>query len=193
MRSSKTIFDHEGKVILVKNFIKEDLTNQLQDEITFKSEMIKMYGKDIIVPRLVAYQGDLNYQYSNITHLAAPFTNTILALKNSIEAFTQFEFNSVLANLYKTGTDYMGYHRDNEPELDTSLIASLSCGATRKFKFKHKKTKQTIDIVLDNGDLLLMYHCQQAWEHALPKSLKVNQKRINLTFRRVIIAANSSY
>lgn len=185
MKFSKTLIDYDGKVVVVKHFLPTDLTNQLQKEVVFKSETLKIYGKAVVVPRLVAYQGDLNYHYSSITHQATSFTTTVLSLKQSIEALTHFTFNSVLLNLYNTGTDYMGYHRDNEPELDTSLIASLSCGATRKFKFKHKTTKQTVDVILENGDLLLMYACQHKWEHALPKSLKVKEKRINLTFRRV--------
>lgn len=186
MISSETIINTDGKVVLVKKFIKDDFTNHLDNEISFKSETLKMYGKEVLVPRLVAYQGTLNYHYSNITHQAKPFTQTLLTLKNSIENLTHFVFNSVLANRYNTGLDYMGYHRDNEPELDTSLIASLSFGAPRKFKFKHRVTKETIDILLENGDLLLMYNCQRNWLHALPKSLKVKEKRINLTFRRIL-------
>lgn len=183
MISSKTIFDYDGKAILIKNFIDKDLINQLLEEIDFKSESIKMYGKLVVVPRLVAYQGDTDYSYSNLLHLAAPFSPIVSTIKKAIEQSTNTTFNSVLINLYRNGKDYMGYHQDNEPELNTSLIASLSFGASRKFKFKHQLTKQVYDVILQNGDLLLMHHCQSKWKHALPKSLKVGDPRINLTFR----------
>lgn len=82
----------------------------------------------------------------------------------------------------------MGWHADDEPEMKRyGAIGSLSLGATRKFSFKHKKTKEKIDIMLENGSLLLMLHnTQENWLHSLPKSLKVQEPRINLTFRTFV-------
>ena len=81
----------------------------------------------------------------------------------------------------------MGWHCDNEKEIvANSSIASLSIGATRKFSFKHKVTKESISIQLENGSLLEMKGAiQQHWWHALPKSKKITESRINLTFRQM--------
>ncbi len=69
-----------------------------------------------------------------------------------------------------------------------SSIASLSFGAVRKFAFKHVKTGERLDIELENGSLLDMKGTiQQNWYHSLPKTKKVKQLRINLTFRRMHI------
>ena len=81
----------------------------------------------------------------------------------------------------------MAYHSDNEKMLKKNgAIASLSLGAERKFSFKHKETKQKIDIILERGSLLVMKDTTQTnWMHRLPPTKKVNSPRINLTFRTI--------
>ena len=81
----------------------------------------------------------------------------------------------------------MGWHSDNEKEIiENSSIVSLSFGADRKFSFKNKKTKQTISLILENGSLLEMKeNTQKNWLHALPKTKKTKNIRINLTFRQM--------
>ncbi|MDZ7612976.1 MAG: alpha-ketoglutarate-dependent dioxygenase AlkB [Flavobacteriaceae bacterium] len=47
-------------------------------------------------------------------------------------------------------------------------------------------TKQKVAIDLASGSLLIMKGtCQHHWVHALPKTKKVIQARINLTFRTI--------
>jgi alkylated DNA repair dioxygenase AlkB len=79
----------------------------------------------------------------------------------------------------------MGWHQDNEKEMVAgSSIASLSFGAARKFAFKHATTNERLDIELANGSLLDMKGAiQQYWYHSLPKTKRIKQMRINLTFR----------
>jgi alkylated DNA repair dioxygenase AlkB len=78
-----------------------------------------------------------------------------------------------------------GWHRDNEKEIiAASSIASVSLGAARKFAFKHATTNERIDIELANGSLLDMKGTiQQYWYHSLPKTTRIKELRINLTFR----------
>ena len=91
-------------------------------------------------------------------------------------------------NLYHDRNEGMGCHSDDEKSIeDNSSIASVSFGATRKFSFKHKQSKKIISIALEHGSLLLMKDAtQKNWLHSLPKSKKITQPRINLTFRRMI-------
>lgn len=105
-----------------------------------------------------------------------------------IQAIDPFPFNSALCNLYRNGQDYMGWHRDNEREMDTRLIASVSLGATRAFKIRSRKTKEITTIELEHGSLLLMHNLQEDYEHCLPKRLKVDDQRLNITFRRIVNA-----
>jgi alkylated DNA repair dioxygenase AlkB len=113
----------------------------------------------------------------------------LLSIKNQIEKLAQTEFNSCLLNFYHDGDDGMGWHSDDEKELDpSSPIASLSLGAPRKFAFRHKEDKTTIPLHLENGSVLLMHSpTQQFWRHALLKTKTVSSPRINLTFRKILI------
>ena len=82
----------------------------------------------------------------------------------------------------------MTWHSDDEKSMGkNTVIASLSFGAERKFSFKHRRTRQTISLLLENGSLLVMRgNTQSNWLHSLPLSSKINHPRINLTFRTII-------
>jgi alkylated DNA repair dioxygenase AlkB len=94
--------------------------------------------------------------------------------------------NCVLANLYRNGNDSMSWHADNERELGPSpTICSVSFGATRRFVLKHKNTGQKVTVDLEHGDVLVMGGMtQERWLHAIPKTSKKVDRRMNLTFRR---------
>jgi alkylated DNA repair dioxygenase AlkB len=82
----------------------------------------------------------------------------------------------------------MGWHSDDEKSIArNSCIASISLGAERKFSFKHKRSGETVSVLLETGSLLLMKgETQTHWLHSLPKSKRVREPRINLTFRRMV-------
>ena len=109
----------------------------------------------------------------------------IKIVKQKVEAINGASYNACLLNLYHEGEEGMGWHRDNEKEIVAgSSIASLSFGAVRKFTFKHATTNERLDIELANGSLLDMKGViQEHWYHSLPKTKKIKQMRINLTFR----------
>ena len=85
--------------------------------------------------------------------------------------------------------DTMGWHRDNERILGKHpTIASLSFGATRIFRMRHfRDSNLKISIPLSHGSLLIMAgKTQDCWSHCLPKTTKVLDARINITFRNII-------
>ena len=97
-------------------------------------------------------------------------------------------FNGVLLNLYRDGRDAMGWHADDEPELDPAApIASLSLGASRTFRLRPRQGgAQPLSLELSEGDLLVMDPpTQRHWQHALPRRLRQREPRLNLTFRRL--------
>jgi alkylated DNA repair dioxygenase AlkB len=150
-----------------------------------------MFGKKIITNRKVALYADntTTYTYSKQTKQALAWTPELLQLKRIIETKTAQTFNMCLLNLYHHGKESMGWHSDNESELQANgSIASLSLGAERKFMFKHKESKKIITINLAHGSLLLMKGTiQQHWLHQLPAMAKVEAPRINLTFRNRVM------
>ncbi|AQS92738.1 alpha-ketoglutarate-dependent dioxygenase AlkB [Polaribacter sp. BM10] len=162
---------------------------KLINSINWKNDEAIIFGKKIITKRKVAWYGEseFSYKYSGVTKTANIFTKELLELKSIIEKETQETYNSCLLNLYHSGEEGMAYHSDGEKMLKKNgAIASLSLGAARKFSFKHKENKQRIDIVLENGSLLVMKSGTQTnWLHRLPPTKKVKTPRINLTFRTI--------
>ena len=162
----------------------------LLHSIEWKQDEVVLFGKYIKTNRKMAwYSEDLRpYRYSNITREALPFTRELLVLKELSERWCGELFNSCLLNFYKDGNEGMGWHSDDEKAIvANSAIASISLGSFRRFDFRHKENRKTISIFLENGSLLLMKGLTQFnWQHALPKSKKITEPRINLTFRKMV-------
>ena len=151
--------------------------NELNNTIAWKNDEVIIFGKLIKTNRKVAWYASSNfeYTYSNISKKALPFTPALLNLKQIIEQKTGEIYNACLLNLYQNGSEGMGWHSDDEKELEPlASIASLSLGADRKFSLKHKINKQTISVILENGSLLEMKNETQLFlKHALPKTNKL--------------------
>tara|TARA_R110001632_G_scaffold45520_3_gene115765 strand:- start:14947 stop:15549 length:603 start_codon:yes stop_codon:yes gene_type:complete len=164
---------------------------KLFNEIPWENDQAIVFGKHYITKRKVAWFGDkeYNYKYSGVTKHAHIWTPELLQLKQKIEEISETTYNSCLLNLYHNGEEGMAWHSDGEKTLlDNGTIASVTLGAERKFSFKHKETKQRIDVILENGSLLLMKGTtQKNWLHRLPPTKRVFSPRINLTFRTIIL------
>jgi alkylated DNA repair dioxygenase AlkB len=189
-------------VLYMPKFLPLDITKDYfdylhpqQNNIEWQTETIKIFGKSIVVPRLVAWYGDKNYSYSGVVHLAKNWDEKLVEINNLIRKLNtkllpkfHNQYNSVLLNFYANGDQYMGYHKDNEKSLGNQpIIASVSLGANRKFSCKASQTNQIVNFNLQNGSLLLMGgDFQKDFSHALPKQKKVEKSRINLTFRNII-------
>jgi alkylated DNA repair dioxygenase AlkB len=162
---------------------------ELLNNIVWQQDQIIMFGKAITTKRKVAFYADnhIDYTYSSVKKKGLSWTPELLKIKELIESHTGAKYNACLLNLYHTGEEGMGWHSDDEKEIIVnSSIASLSIGAERKFAFKHKATKETVSVMLENGSLLEMKgSIQQNWWHSLPKTKKVGAPRINLTFRQM--------
>lgn len=188
----------DGELYLLHGFypsvIADDYLQNLLQTLAWQTERIYIYGRWVPVPRLMAWYGDpgADYRYSGVDHQPLPWTKELLALRSDVEAVCRQSFNSVLANLYRDGRDSMGCHADNEKELGPNpLIASLSFGETRLLRFRHNRSRITLDIELSHGDLLIMAgELQHHWRHELPKTRQAKQPRINLTFRRIVSTPN---
>lgn len=180
-----------GRLLMIDDFLSSNeadtLMAYLKSHVSWSQEEIKMFGRLIAQPRLQAWYGDKPYTYSGLTMSSKPLTKPMQEMKSRCESVAEQAFNSVFLNLYRNGQDSMGAHQDNEPELGKNpTIASLSLGATRRFTLKHIQTKQTHNINLTHGSLLVMAgEMQHYWKHSLPKTKRVFDERINLTFRAI--------
>ncbi|OKL40682.1 alpha-ketoglutarate-dependent dioxygenase AlkB family protein [Pontibacter flavimaris] len=162
---------------------------RLLREANWQQESIKLFGREVPMPRLTAWYGDKAYTYSGLQNKPQPWLPVLQELREKVEQASGQKYNSVLLNFYRTGQDSMGWHADNEPELGRQpSIASLSFGGERRFAFKHRTRQdlRPVPLILSHGSLLLMQGpTQHHWLHQVPKTSKSVQPRINLTFRFV--------
>ncbi len=185
----------DGKVIFYRNFFNredsDELFRVLLEEINWRQDKMNVYGKEVNLPRKTAWYGDRNksYTFSGIHLEPEPWTPTLLQIKERIEEVAEVEFNSVLLNLYRSGSDGISWHTDAERELgENPVIGSVSFGETRRFMFRHRYDKEVkSEVDLTHGSFLLMAgETQHFWQHQIPKTSRKIEPRINLTFRLII-------
>lgn len=164
--------------------------NILLSEVRWKQEPIRLFGKEIMQPRLTAWYGDegISYSYSGVTMTPNPWMAALQQIKRVADELAGSTSTSALLNLYRDGNDSMGWHRDNEKMLGKiPVIASVSLGTSRLFQLRDYATKKVvIPLELEHGSILIMRgESQQQWEHRVPKRSGTSGARINITFRNV--------
>jgi alkylated DNA repair dioxygenase AlkB len=165
--------------------------DRLYAEIPWERHRLRLFGRQIDAPRLSSWIGDADavYAYSGVRFVPHAWTSACTELREQMRDLCGEQFNSVLANLYRNGSDSMGWHSDKEPELGSRpCIASLSFGAARRFRLRHRRDPlQRLELELAPGSLLLMSGAtQRNYRHDLPKAASVTSPRLNLTFRRIV-------
>jgi alkylated DNA repair dioxygenase AlkB len=190
----KNILPYDGLAYVIADtegeFEWPKVTACLAKTMPWRIETARLFGRDMPVPRMTAWFGDADYTYSGIRHRGAPFPAVVQRLRERAEGISGVSYNAVLLNLYRDGSDSVGWHSDHEASLgDCPTIASLSLGATRRFQFRHRRTNETITLELSEGLWLVMAgEIQRFWVHQVPKTTAAVARRINLTFRRMIPA-----
>lgn len=169
---------------------------ELRQAVAWETHRIRLFGRELDTPRLSCWIGDpgASYTYSRTRFEPQPWPTVLAALRGRLEQACAARFNSVLANLYRDGNDAMGWHSDDEPELgEQPVIASLSLGAARRFRFRRRRARgepaqpgDTSGLLLPHGSLLRMAGAtQRLYRHDLPRMRGLDAPRINLTFRRI--------
>lgn len=196
MKQQRLDLEH-GEVMLFRGWLTPSQAREkmvsLMEDMTWSSETLRMFGRQITVPRQVAWYGDpgAGYRYSGVDHDPLPWLPELEDLRNRVQHHTRCQFNGMLGNLYRDGTDHMGWHSDDEPTLGPSpTLASISLGATRRMRFRHRRRELPgIGVDLAAGDLLVMSgDIQRHWQHAVMRTSRKVGPRINLTFRLLVNA-----
>ncbi len=188
------ILPYDGTVLYFGKVFSEEESNtflrSLLQNIAWQNDQARIFGKVLTTKRKVAWYGDqpFEYTYSNINKYALTWTKELLTLKHIVERTTNATYNSCLLNLYHNGAEGMGWHSDNEKDLQKDgAIGSVSFGAERKFFFKHKISGERVSLILEHGSILLMAGTTQThWLHRLPPTTTITQPRVNLTFRTIV-------
>lgn len=193
-RSRREVLGRDGSAIFYESFLgaveAAAAFDELMNEIPWRQREIVMFGRTVKEPRLTSWHGEpgVSYAYSGRRLEPEPIGPTMARLREQCQAVSGSRFNGALLNLYRDGNDGMSWHADDEAELgEEPVIASLSLGATRRFDFRHREDGETKHVELTSGSLLVMRgRCQRNWKHQLPKTRRVHQPRINVTFRDIV-------
>ncbi|MFM2482249.1 alpha-ketoglutarate-dependent dioxygenase AlkB family protein [Celerinatantimonas sp. YJH-8] len=182
--------DHDSWLQYYPHWAVESDLDDLISQIQWQQHTIRLFGRNVLEPRLSAWIADeaCCYRYSGNTREPQPWPEPILRWCQQLRLQSGYHFNSVLANLYRHGSDSMGWHSDDEAELgDKPMIASLSLGQPRRFLLRAKSGHQKIiELELGAGDLLMMGgECQSYYQHSVAKTKKIVGCRLNLTFRQI--------
>ena len=164
------------------------LYKNLLEETEWEQGIYKMYGKEVKTPRLLWAMKDKDFDIEesyNITG-SSIWSKEVKKIKKKVEKIINKKIKYEQINYYRNGDDHIGWHTDSEV-VEGDLIASLSLGATRKFQFmsvdKNNDNKYEID--LNNGSLIVFDYnaAKKDWKHRIPKQSKIEEGRINVTFR----------
>jgi len=149
----------------------------------WQQESLRLFGRQVAVPRLLAWYGDpgLNYRYSGADHPCDGWLPALEALRRRLQTALHLPFNFVLVNRYRHGADYMGWHRDDERGMGR-WVASVSLGAPRRFLVRGEGEQRSHRLDLAAGSLLVM---DGRLRHSLPRTRAAVGERINLTFRQL--------
>lgn len=166
----------------------QKLRRALAMGLAWEQPLVTVYGKQHRTPRLTCWVADpgCSYRYSGLQQAIHPWTAELETLRQLLQDQLGVRFNSLLLNRYRDGADRMGWHADDEPELDDQApIVSISLGVARDLRFRPRRGSEApFAINLADGDLLVMDPpSQRHWQHALPPRARVISERINLTFR----------
>jgi len=191
----QNILPSHGEAILFPDFFtaaeSDTYFEYFKNDVSWIQEPVILFGKKRMQPRLTAFFGDedMEYSYAGLTVRAENWTSPLAKIKEKLEAKFEASFNACLLNYYRDGKDYMGWHRDNEHALgEYPVIVSVSFGSTRIFQFRDYREKMpVVSLELDHGSVLLMKRqTQEYWEHRVPKTTLPVGPRINLTFRLIL-------
>jgi len=181
-RSFLRIYSSTEYINLVKLCI-DEVTNKLVD-----NPKIIMLGNEVTCRRSVGFFSDTSegYYFAGKLTKSCTLTPHLTILLDKINVLFESNFNGILVNKYKDGTDYIGRHSDNEQYLGNSGVVAISYGSVRKFRIKNKITKEkVIDIPTISGSILHMGgDFQKEFTHEIPVEKKIKTERYSLTFRK---------
>jgi alkylated DNA repair dioxygenase AlkB len=145
------------------------LFDQLERELPWRRETMKMYDKIVDVPRLLA---------------AVDAQPLLEQMRAALSARYGEEFLYATAALYRDGSDSVAMHGDTTArDMLEAIVATISLGAPRKFVMRPTEGGESWSLPLGRGDLVVMGGTfQRTWRHGIPK-VEHADPRISVMFR----------
>lgn len=158
------------------------------DELLLLNPPIKVFDRICKQNRSIGFFSDESegYRYSGQIMKSQNLTPNLKILLQETNKIFESNYNGILVNRYKDGTEYIGGHSDDEKALDKSGVVAISYGYPRKFRIRNKFTKKIIkDISTQEGMFIQMGgDFQKEFTHEIPKELKIKEIRYSFTFRK---------
>jgi alkylated DNA repair dioxygenase AlkB len=145
------------------------LFDELERDLPWRTETMKMYDKVVDVPRLLARVD------------AHPL---IEQMRDALSERYGERFLYMPAALYRNGSDSVAFHGDTTArDMVEALVATVSLGEPRRFLMRPTEGGPSIALPLGRGDLVMMGGTfQRTWRHGIPKVASAGP-RIALMFR----------
>jgi len=189
----------KSTIVFDPHFLSHELCERyfraLHKETDWQEKECTVAGVKYPMPRQISWYAPIDYRFSGATLKGGKkFTETMEEIHRAVEKRTGGRFNAVMLNLYRHGNDSVDWHSDNEIILRVDpTIASVSLGVARVFELRKNPTEgqkaedaMVYRMNLGDGSLVVMKdHVQDDWMHRIKKDSRIEQCRINLTFRNV--------
>lgn len=153
----------------------------------------KMFGSICTMHRSIGFYSDesTGYKFSGVTFKSSSLSaeSKLMGILTQVNDMLGTDFNGILINYYKDGTDYISAHADDERELSKGgIVAAISLGTSRTFRIRRKvkgsKGSIVKDIRTQHGQLLVMEgNFQNEFTHEIPAET-CYKDRFSLTFRK---------
>ena len=161
------------------------------DPLLVEKPMIFIHGTPKKQQRYVRFYSSFSkgYRYSGTVAKAHQLTDNMQLLLDDVNKLYDASFNGLLINKYENGDDYIGPHSDSTTGINPDKIMSISFGAERTFRIRDKQTQKImLDCPVNNGTVLCMCgEFQKYYTHEIPKTKKIKDARISITFRQHIV------
>ncbi|MCY3860101.1 MAG: alpha-ketoglutarate-dependent dioxygenase AlkB [Gammaproteobacteria bacterium] len=179
----------EYEPAFLDNEIADDLLAHVLIDLPWREELVKMFGQTFVAPRISCALADegCTYRYRGSQSVPVRFTRPLDKLRRILREKLGAPFNYVLATQYRNGSDYVGWHADDERDLvPGQTIANVSLGEAREFRIKNQDGSFDKRITTVHGSLLCMRgDILRTTKHTLIRTRRTIGPRVVLSFREV--------
>ena len=189
MRIPSSVKELDYESGFLDNAIADDLLAHCLNELPWREELVKMFGQTFVAPRISCALADdgCTYRYRGSQSESIRFTSKLDVLRRKLREEIDAPFNYALATQYRNGSDYVGWHTDDERDLvPGQTIANVSLGEAREFRIKSRDGSFDERITTVHGSLLCMRgDILRTTKHSLIRTRRVIGPRVVLSFREV--------
>ena len=175
-------------------FVEHELGFKIMAEIlrkhVFNQNKVVVFGRECVAPRMEAMLGrtaGVQYMYAKNKLITEEWSSDVEQLCQQMSAKYKVQFNACLANYYRTGKDHVGRHADDENDMESDIIATVSLGAPRFLRVFDKETgEKQIQLIMRHGSVhVQLTGMQKIRKHEVPEQATVKGARLSLTFRKL--------